>query len=88
LLDVRLSLPEDWARDPQRRQACHIPEEVHYHTRQEQCLEMLDLWGAQVPHGWVVGDDELGCDLTGFVADRRLIIWRQTSETLSDYVMR
>ena len=21
---------------------------------------MLDLWGAQVPHGWVTGDDELG----------------------------
>jgi DDE superfamily endonuclease len=55
-----LSLPEDWARDPQRRQECHIPEEVQYHTRQEQCLEMLDLWSAQVQHGWVVGDDELG----------------------------
>ena len=60
LLDFRLSLPEDWARDPQRRQECHIPEEVQYHTRQEQCLEMLALWSAQVPHGWVVGDDELG----------------------------
>ena len=21
---------------------------------------MLDQWGAQVPHGWVTGDDELG----------------------------
>jgi hypothetical protein len=21
---------------------------------------MLDLWGEQVPHGWVTGDDELG----------------------------
>jgi len=21
---------------------------------------MLDLWGAQVPHGWVTGDDALG----------------------------
>jgi hypothetical protein len=21
---------------------------------------MLDAWGAQVPHGWVTGDDELG----------------------------
>src|SRR6516225_5712649 len=46
LLDFRLSLPEDWARDAQRRQA--------------QCLEMLDAWRAQVPHGWVTGDDELG----------------------------
>jgi len=28
-------------------------------------LEMLALWGAQVPHGWVTGDDELGRH-TGF----------------------
>jgi SRSO17 transposase len=60
LLDFRLSLPEEWARDEQRRQACHVPPEVQYHTRHEQCLEMLDLWGDQVPHGWVTGDDELG----------------------------
>src|SRR2546429_8725443 len=60
LLDFRLSLPEDWARDEQRRQACHVPLEVRYQTRQEQCLEMLDAWGEQVPHGWVTGDDELG----------------------------
>jgi len=60
LLDFRLSLPEDWARDEPRRQACHVPLEVHYQTRQEQCLEMLDAWGEQVPHGWVTGDDELG----------------------------
>jgi SRSO17 transposase len=60
LLDFRLSLPQDWARDPQRRQECHVPEEVQYHTRHEQCLEMLDMWGGQVPHDWVVGDDELG----------------------------
>jgi hypothetical protein len=60
LLDFRLSLPAEWARDEQRRQACHIPEAVSYRTRHEQCLEMLDLWRAQVPHGWVTGDDELG----------------------------
>jgi SRSO17 transposase len=60
LLDFRLSLPEDWARNQQRRQECHVPLEVRYHTRQEQCLEMLDAWGEQIPHGWVTGDDELG----------------------------
>jgi SRSO17 transposase len=60
LLDFRLSLPEDRARDEQRRQECHVPLEVRYQTRQEQCLEMLDAWGDQVPHGWVTGDDELG----------------------------
>ena len=65
LLDFRLSLPEEWARDEPRRQECHVPPEVRYHTRQEQCLEMLDAWGEQVPHGWVTGDDELGRH-TGF----------------------
>jgi SRSO17 transposase len=60
LLDFRLSLPEDWARDAQRRAECHVPPEVRYHTRPAQCLEMLDEWGEQVPHGWVTGDDELG----------------------------
>jgi SRSO17 transposase len=60
LLDFRLYLPKEWARDQQRRQACHVPEDVAYRTRPEQCLDMLDLWGAQVPHGWVTGDDELG----------------------------
>src|SRR5499427_3358391 len=60
LLDFRLSLPEDWARDEQRRAECHVPPEVRYHTRHEQCLEMLDAWGEQIPHGWVTGDDELG----------------------------
>ena len=60
LLDFRLSLPEEWARDEQRRQACHVPPEVRYQTRQEQCVEMLDAWRELVPHGWVTGDDELG----------------------------
>src|SRR5262244_740666 len=60
LLDFRLYLPQEWARDEPRRQACHVPPAVRYQTRQEQCLEMLDAWGNQVPHGWVTGDDELG----------------------------
>src|SRR5882762_5849848 len=46
LLDFRLSLPEEWARDEQRRQECHVPQEVQYQTRQAQCLEMLDQWRA------------------------------------------
>jgi hypothetical protein len=60
LLDFRLYLPQEWVRDEHRRHACHVPPEVRYHTRHEQCLEMLDEWGEQVPHGWVTGDDELG----------------------------
>ena len=60
LLDFRLSLPEEWARDEPRRQDCHVPKEVRYQTRHEQCLEMLEAWGGQVPHSWVTGDDEFG----------------------------
>jgi SRSO17 transposase len=60
LLDFRLYLPQEWTRDEQRRQVCHVPPEIRYQTRQEQCLEMLDAWRAHVPHGWVTGDDELG----------------------------
>jgi len=51
LLDFRLSLPQDWARDAQRRQACHAPDDVRYQTRHEQCLEMLEVWRDQGPHG-------------------------------------
>ena len=36
LLDFRLSLPEDWARDAQRREECHVPPAVRYHTRHDQ----------------------------------------------------
>src|SRR5262249_32028056 len=63
--DVPAPQSAEWARDEHRRQECHVPENVTYRTRHEQCLEMLDLWGAQVPHGWVTGDDELGRH-TGF----------------------
>jgi len=60
LLDFRLSLPQEWARDTLRRQACHVPPAVHSHTRHEQCVERLDAWGDQVPHSGVTGDDALG----------------------------
>jgi hypothetical protein len=36
LLDFRLYLPEEWARDEQRRQECHVPPEIRYQTRQAQ----------------------------------------------------
>jgi hypothetical protein len=59
-LDFRLSLPAAWARDAPRRQACHVPEAVRYHTRHEPCLERLDAWGPQGPQGWVTGDEAFG----------------------------
>jgi DDE superfamily endonuclease len=58
--DCRFYLPEDWARDEHRRHACHVSADVPYHTRHDQGLERLDLWGEQVPHGWMTGDEARG----------------------------
>jgi hypothetical protein len=60
VLDVRLSLPADWARDAPRRAACHGPPAVRDHTRHEPCLERRDAWSAPGPHGWGPGEDALG----------------------------
>src|SRR5438128_521708 len=59
-LDFRFSRHEEWARDKQRRPACHVPTAVRDHPRPEQCVKRLDAWGKPVPHRWVTGDDELG----------------------------
>jgi hypothetical protein len=60
LLAFRLSRPAEWARDKQRRQECHVPQVGRSHTRHAQCVERLDAWGDQGPHGWVTGDEAFG----------------------------
>jgi SRSO17 transposase len=60
LVDVRLYLPKEWARDRRRRRKAGVPREVRFRTRHELALQMLDEHGATLPHGWVSGDDEMG----------------------------
>lgn len=60
LVNTRLYLPEDWAKDKVRRRKCHVPPEVKFRTRHALCLEMLDEVGHLLPHQWIAGDDELG----------------------------
>lgn len=60
LVDSRLYLPEDWAKDKGRRQEAGVPTEVRFRTRHELALEMLDEHGDSLPHRWVAGDDEMG----------------------------
>ena len=60
LVDVRLYLPEEWAGDKERRQKCHVPKTVKFHTRHELALQMLDEKGSLLPHAWIAGDDEMG----------------------------
>lgn len=60
LVDVRLYLPKEWARDRKRREAAGVPRAVRFRTRHELALEMLDARGPLLPHAWVSGDDEMG----------------------------
>lgn len=60
LVDFRLFLPREWARDKQRRKEAGVPKEVRFATRHELALQMLDERGGLLPHRWVAGDDEMG----------------------------
>jgi SRSO17 transposase len=60
LVDFRLYLPKEWARDRRRRNEARVPKEVRFRTRHELALDMLDEHGGLLPHRWVAGDDEMG----------------------------
>src|SRR5262245_4659396 len=59
-LDRQLYLPREWAEDPARRQATHVPEGVTFQEVWRIGLSLLDRSRADVPFGWVAGDDEFG----------------------------
>jgi SRSO17 transposase len=59
-LDRQLYLPEDWAADPLRRRATHVPEGVAFQEGWRIGLGLLDRAGPDVPFAWVAGDDEFG----------------------------
>jgi hypothetical protein len=60
LVDVRLYLPEEWAKDRKRRAKAGVPREVRFRTRHQLALQMLDEHGPRLPHAWISGDDEMG----------------------------
>ena len=60
LVNTRLYLPEDWAKDKRRRKKCRVPKTIRFRTRHELCLEMLSECGKLLPHAWIAGDDEMG----------------------------
>src|SRR5438105_3698891 len=59
-LDRRLFLTQDWAADRKRRRQTHVPREVIFQEKWRIGLDLLGRSGPDVPHGWVVGDDEFG----------------------------
>lgn len=60
LVDTRLYLNQEWAKDNQRRKKCGVPREIRFRTRHALALEMLAEHGQVLPHAWIAGDDEMG----------------------------
>jgi SRSO17 transposase len=60
IVNTRLYLPQEWAKDRRRREEAGVPESIQFQTRHELALEMLKECGARLPHSWVTGDDEMG----------------------------
>ena len=60
LVDMRLYLNREWAKDRRRRNKCGVPREIRFRTRHALALEMLAEHGAVLPHAWITGDDEMG----------------------------
>jgi SRSO17 transposase len=60
LVDVRLYLTQQWAKDEQRRKKCGVPREVRFQTRHALALAMLAEHGTALLHAWIAGDDEMG----------------------------
>ncbi len=60
LVNMRLYLPQEWAKDRGRREEAGVPESIKFQTRHELALEMLKECGGRLPHAWIAGDDEMG----------------------------
>jgi SRSO17 transposase len=60
LVDCRLYLPAERAADRSHRVKTHVPEDVTFQEGWRLGLELLRSSGRELPHGWVVGDDEFG----------------------------
>jgi SRSO17 transposase len=74
LLDTRLYLEQDWAADARRRAETYVPEDVTFQEKWRLGLELLDRARADLPGGWVAGDDECGrcSELRAALRHRRL----------------
>jgi SRSO17 transposase len=60
LVDTRLYLPKEWAKDKTRREKAGVPKNIRFRTRHQLCLDMLEEHGEILPHTWITGDDEMG----------------------------
>ena len=60
LVNARIYLPEDWAKDRRRRKEAGVPKSIKFCTRHQLASAMLSECGGDLPHTWIAGDDEMG----------------------------
>ena len=60
IVNVRLYLNEEWAKDRARRKEAGVPRSIKFQTRHQLALEMVAESGGALPHTWITGDDEMG----------------------------
>jgi SRSO17 transposase len=60
LVDCRLFLPAEQAADRKHRKKTYVPKEITFQEKWRIGLDLVRTAGQELPHGWVVGDDEFG----------------------------
>ncbi len=60
LLAARLFLPQERAADQEHRTKTYVPKEVTYQEKWRIGLDLVRGPGRELPHAWIVGDDEFG----------------------------
>ena len=58
-LDRRLYLPREWANHTARRRKCHVPPSLRFAEKWQLALKQIET-ARDLPHGWIVADDEFG----------------------------
>lgn len=86
-LDRQLYLPQTWADDAERRERTHVPEHVTFQESWRIGLGLLDRSSAQVPFGWVAGDDAFG-RVTALRAAVRARRWRYVFDVPCNTLIR
>lgn len=87
LVDTRLYLNKDWAKDKKRRKKCGVPRDIRFCTRHTLALEMLAEHGKVLPHAWIAGDDEMGRS-SAFRRDLRVLGERYVLAVPSNTLVR
>ena len=87
LVDMRLYLNKEWAKDKRRRKKCGVPREIRFRTRHALSLEMLAEHGKTLPHAWIAGDDEMGRS-SAFRRDLRVLRERYLLAVPSNTLVR